>query len=302
MEIAPSGPSSESPKPNKYTSLRIWPAVLLLAAMAITRALPSLLENGPSTLWMSAAFGPAICGILLMLWWLIASRAIWQERVFGVLGLLILAGLAIGLSDRSMAGPATLMLTIPAGMAAFSVGAMLFSKTLSRKRTVFAVLIAACGFSTSLFFRSDGLWGDNRLGLQPRWQDSSEELLIAYKAREGKPSSAIQPSYFGRLADPEWPGFRGADRQSRQRGSQIRSDWAKSPPVELWRIPVGPGWSSFAIAGELAFTQEQRGPMETTVCYGTGSGNELWTHDVESRFEDPLGGPGPRANTDHSGE
>ena len=41
--------------------------------------------------------------------------------------------------------------------------------------------------------------------------------------------------------------------------------------------------------------QEQRGPMETVVCYNAHSGEEIWVHEVESRFEDPLGGPGPRA-------
>ena len=35
--------------------------------------------------------------------------------------------------------------------------------------------------------------------------------------------------------------------------------------------------------------------METTVCYSADSGKEVWTQEIESRFEDSLGGPGPRA-------
>jgi outer membrane protein assembly factor BamB len=60
-------------------------------------------------------------------------------------------------------------------------------------------------------------------------------------------------------------------------------------------VPVGPGWSSFAVAGNRLFTQEQRGPMETVVCYDASSGREIWNRQYEARLEDPMGGPGPRA-------
>src|SRR6185369_13727502 len=64
---------------------------------------------------------------------------------------------------------------------------------------------------------------------------------------------------------------------------------------QLWKIQVGPAWSSFAVAGNLLFTQEQRGPMETVVCYDADTGREVWNRPIEARFDDPLGGPGPRA-------
>ena len=45
----------------------------------------------------------------------------------------------------------------------------------------------------------------------------------------------------------------------------------------------------------MLFTQEQRGPKETVVCYEADSGREMWRGEVDARLEDPMGGPGPRA-------
>jgi outer membrane protein assembly factor BamB len=35
--------------------------------------------------------------------------------------------------------------------------------------------------------------------------------------------------------------------------------------------------------------------METVVCYNAETGGEIWIRQIETRFDDPLGGPGPRA-------
>jgi outer membrane protein assembly factor BamB len=45
----------------------------------------------------------------------------------------------------------------------------------------------------------------------------------------------------------------------------------------------------------MLFTQEQRGPKETVVCYDADFGTEIWKTELEARLEDPMGGPGPRA-------
>ena len=206
-----------------------------------------------------------------------------------MVGLAALAGAAlvgtVMLVDPTMRGPGTIYLTVPMGLVLFALGAALLRKNRPAARTGLALLIALAGFGFSLLLRNEGMTGDYAMGTHWRWSQSPEDLMLSAREKTG----AAEPLVMSPVAAV------GADRASRSRGPRISTNWTAIPPRQLWKIQVGPGWSSFAVAGKRLFTQEQRGSKETVVCYEADTGHEVWTHSIEARFDDPLGGPGPRA-------
>ena len=132
-----------------WEPIRIWPPLVLLAGMVFFRFLPQLAEDGPPWIWMTAAFGPALCGILILIWWITFSRVTWPEKLVGFFGAIFVAGIALACIDKTMLGPAVMVLTIPLGTAAFSLGTIVCSGMLSFQRTVIALLFALVGFGVS---------------------------------------------------------------------------------------------------------------------------------------------------------
>ena len=151
-----------------------------------------------------------------------------------------------------------------------------------------AIVLLACGGWTLL--RTEGTSSEGSQ-FKWRWTPTPEERLLAQGESESL-SADVGPVVAGAEASaPEWPGFRGAGRDSVVHGVRIATDWSASPPVEVWRQPVGPGWSSFAVQGDLFYTQEQRGEDEIVSCYRVSTGEAVWKHRSSSvrflRFQTP---------------
>lgn len=77
-------------------------------------------------------------------------------------------------------------------------------------------------------------------------------------------------------------------------GPKLSDDWRGPGPIELWRQPVGSGWSGFAVVGDIAFTQEQQNSDECVTALRLADGSRIWTHRDPARFVSDMGGVGPR--------
>ena len=313
--------------------LRLWPGVLLAALLLVVRfGLPLVWPDGA----IFGVLGAVVSGLLILLWWLFLSRAPWSERI-GAVVLMIVAVYAAryivheSINNGMMGRMLPLILGIPfmsLALVVWAAGTRTFGWK-SRRIALVATILLACGAFALL--RTDGVTGDGISQITWRWKPTAEDRLLAQSNVEPLPAPAPAdspkepgvakpadtpaalttapavaktepPSPVMAKTKADWPGFRGPERDGIVRGVRIGTDWAKSPPVQLWRRPIGPGWSSFAVHGDLFYTQEQRGDDEVVACYNLTTGKPVWAHRDAVRFYESNGGPGPRATpTVHDG-
>ena len=275
--------------------LRMWPALLLAAIIVLCRYVPRFIEGASSQFWFVPIFFPMLGSALILIWWLAGSRATGREKLIGALGVIAVMAVVTVLSHASMRGLITTYLTLPLAMVGFALGAFFNHGAASGNRATGALLGAVLAMSVTLFLRAQGIAGDYTFDLKPRWSaEPGSGTWAAGKADVSKTAGA-GAAIEAAIASAEWPGFRGADRMGHVKAPKLATDWKANPPKLLWKKPAGAGWSSFAVAGSFAFTQEQRGPNEAVVCYDLATGNEVWVQQREARFDESMGGPGPRA-------
>jgi outer membrane protein assembly factor BamB len=156
-------------------------------------------------------------------------------------------------------------------------------------------------------FRFLGFSGDLVPCFEFRWRPLAEAKAAEYRyvnstnlprigGTRDSVADASEPVADLPVNSDDWPQFEGPGRDGIAHGVHMRTDWEHEPPREVWRHPVGAGWSSFALVGKYAFTQEQRGTYEGVVCYDARTGKEIWAYlEPGQRFSNSLAGVGPRA-------
>ena len=275
------------------TALRTWPAILLVLVLWLLRIVPGFLDTSSVPILMAQFMGPLACAGLILLWWVFFSRATLKEKLLGLVGLVLIATVTTAFADKTVQGMGTMLFAIPWGATAFAVALLCLQAIGSPLRTWLALLAALIGFGYWDLVRTDEIHGDFKTVQNWRWQPSAEDRFLQQLADRGSNEQLVQREVA--ISESEWPGFRGPDRDGKQPGIVIAEDWQSQPPKELWRTAVGPGWSSFSVAGNRIFTQEQRGEDEVIVCYDAGTGDQVWTHQYPSRFWEVIAGAGPRA-------
>jgi outer membrane protein assembly factor BamB len=274
--------------------LRLWPGVLAVVLQWLAWfVLPIIVPEAALYGVLGGVFGG---GLALLVWWLLFSRAPWSDRV-GAIALMAVAlfGTSYIVHESIAGGMMGMMLplfAIPV-LSLAVVGGAVASRRLAEgpRRAVMAVsILLACGAFTLV--RTGGMTGEGDSDFHWRWAQTPEERLLALGANESAAPSSTQTTA---KTTAHWPGFRGPDRDGIVRGVRIATDWSLSPPVELWRRPIGPGWSSFAVGGGRLYTQEQRGDDEVVACYRVATGEPVWKHRDAARFWESNAGAGPRA-------
>ena len=250
--------------------LRLWPGVVAVVLQWIAWVVVPIVSRDTAIV---AMLGAVALGLVVLVWWLFFSRAPWVERVGAIVLMVVVVVATKRVVHPSIAGGMMGMMlpvyAIPAmslALVAWAVATRRLSNGLRRASLVAAVVLA-CGVFT--FLRTGGITGDADSDLHWRWSKTPEELLLDQASNE--PAAPTSPPAVA-TAGADWPGFRGPERDGIVRGVRIATDWSASPPVELWRRPIGPGWSSFAVRGDLLYTQEQRGEDEVVSCYNLRTG------------------------------
>jgi outer membrane protein assembly factor BamB len=95
-------------------------------------------------------------------------------------------------------------------------------------------------------------------------------------------------------AAADWPQILGPERAGVTAGDAHRHGWSEDGPRELWRRPIGAGFSAVAAVGDRLYTLDAPGDTEDAVCLDAATGEELWRTPLGKRFPSEFG-DGPRA-------
>jgi outer membrane protein assembly factor BamB len=286
------GTAKNSTDQTLQKQLRLWPGIVIVILQWLVRfVLPDVVPNAV----IYSMFGGIFFGLAIIIWWAFFSRAPRPERWSAIILMLIALVAASQFLDKSistsMMGLMFTLYAIPVLSLAFVLWAVV-SRNLSvrlKRITMVATIIIASGFW--ILLRSNGMDGETHHFFAWRWSKTDEDRLLT-KARNEATVAADSASL---KTEAQWPGFRGPNRDGIIHGVKINTDWIKTPPAEMWRRPVGPGCSSFAVHGSLLYTQEQRGESEMVTCYNLNTGVPVWRHSDTARFWDSHAGAGPRS-------
>jgi len=175
---------------------------------------------------------------------------------------------------------------------------LLFSRARWWQRLFLPAILVGAAIGT---LRFDGFTGEMVPMVSLKWEAAQGALGAGLTpAASSTNSEAVNLSGYV-VTDTDWPGYRGSGRDGIVKNVQFDDSWLT--PTELWRIPVGEGWSSFAAVESYVWTQEQHDAEERVICREATTGATIWSHADNARFEEFLGGPGPRATpTYHDGK
>ena len=98
----------------------------------------------------------------------------------------------------------------------------------------------------------------------------------------------------GVVAAADWTEYRGPENDGRSAETGVAGKFSAKPKV-AWKVPVGEGFGTFALAGDRAYLFVDRQSRETLVAFDANTGKEVWARPVDQTISDRQGGSNPRS-------
>ena len=112
--------------------------------------------------------------------------------------------------------------------------------------------------------------------------DTGEEIATV--------AAAAQAASFA--GGQDWPQWRGAGRNGVSQETGLMRQWSADGPIEMWRRPIGSGYSATVVKGQVLYTLEQT-DSQYLVAVDATSGDDRWRVEIEGGYQDGQG-DGPR--------
>jgi outer membrane protein assembly factor BamB len=91
-----------------------------------------------------------------------------------------------------------------------------------------------------------------------------------------------------------WFQYRGPNRDGKSTENGLVRSWDSNGPREVWRVPIGAGFSPISIVGNRLFTMDSDEQTEFALCLDAESGETVWRVPMGPLFKDSNGN-GPRS-------
>lgn len=105
----------------------------------------------------------------------------------------------------------------------------------------------------------------------------------------------------GAAGAADWPQIRGVNRDGRSPETGLARAWPTDGPRQVWRQPIGEGYSGIAVVGDRVFTSDSDGKEEFARCLDAKTGATLWRVPIGGYFVEEFGN-GPRSTPSVDGD
>ena len=106
----------------------------------------------------------------------------------------------------------------------------------------------------------------------------------------------------GNSLETEWTQYRGPNRDGVALSSPKIKPWPKGGrPHEMWKRPIGEGFSGISLAGDRLLTAFSEEGTTFVAAFDKGTGDEIWRTNIGAAFEEEMGN-GPRSTPTIDGD